>query len=153
MPISKDRKHHYQTEAWKIVSEIVRLRADGKCEICGTANGTYINDPALGGPLVVLTVMHLDHNPPNISLSNLAHACQQCHNGFDAPVRAENRRREIRKLVEKSQLSLPGLESGEIRPAGNEISTRQLYMYQIYQGAVERANSALNQEYARHSNP
>ncbi len=37
---------------------------------------------------VVLTVMHLDHNPERNDDANLLHACQGCHNRYDAPVRA-----------------------------------------------------------------
>jgi hypothetical protein len=37
---------------------------------------------------VVLTVMHLNHQPEDCRDENLLHACQSCHNRYDAPVRA-----------------------------------------------------------------
>lgn len=36
---------------------------------------------------IVLTVMHLDHTPENCADENLLHACQGCHNRYDAPMR------------------------------------------------------------------
>lgn len=51
------------------------------------------------GPKIVLTVMHLNHQPEDCSDENLLHACQGCHNRYDAPVRAAGikaRRREQR---------------------------------------------------------
>lgn len=36
---------------------------------------------------IVLTVMHLDHTPENCADENLLHACQRCHNRYDAPMR------------------------------------------------------------------
>lgn len=36
---------------------------------------------------IVLTVMHLDHTPENCDPANLLHACQGCHNRYDAPMR------------------------------------------------------------------
>lgn len=37
---------------------------------------------------VVLTVMHLNHDPADCRDENLLHGCQGCHNRYDAPVRA-----------------------------------------------------------------
>ena len=39
------------------------------------------------GAKVVLTVMHLDHDPGNNVESNLMAGCQKCHNRYDAPTR------------------------------------------------------------------
>ena len=36
---------------------------------------------------IVLTCMHLDHQPENCADDNLLHACQKCHNRYDAPER------------------------------------------------------------------
>jgi hypothetical protein len=35
-----------------------------------------------------LTVMHLNHQPEDCGDGNLLHACQGCHNRYDAPMRA-----------------------------------------------------------------
>jgi len=37
---------------------------------------------------IVLTVMHLNHQPEDCRDENLLHACQGCHNRYDAPMRA-----------------------------------------------------------------
>lgn len=36
---------------------------------------------------IVLTVMHLNHKPEDCCDENLLHACQGCHNRYDAPMR------------------------------------------------------------------
>ena len=43
---------------------------------------------------VVLTIAHLDHTPENCDPANLRALCQRCHNRYDAPHRAKNRRRK-----------------------------------------------------------
>lgn len=53
-------------------------------------SGTYLADKLL---TIVLTVMHLDHTPENNDPANLLEACQRCHNCYDAPHRAQTRRR------------------------------------------------------------
>lgn len=66
---------------------------------CGKWNGYPIDD--FEGPKIVLTVMHLDHTPENCEPANLLHACQGCHNRYDAPVRAAGikaRRRETQAI-------------------------------------------------------
>ena len=40
--------------------------------------------------LIVLTVMHLNHQPEDCRDENLLHACQGCHNRYDAPHRRKN---------------------------------------------------------------
>jgi len=43
--------------------------------------------------VIVLTIAHLeDPNPMNCDPDNLAALCQRCHNVYDAPMRARNRR-------------------------------------------------------------
>jgi hypothetical protein len=106
MPIRPENKARYPAN-WK--SEIVpriRARSGNRCECtgqcgrshfkienksaahdrCGLWNGMPIDD--ITGPCIVLTVMHLDHRPENCGDDNLLHACQGCHNRYDAPVRA-----------------------------------------------------------------
>jgi hypothetical protein len=50
---------------------------------------------------IVLTVMHLDHQPENCADENLLHACQGCHNRYDAPMR----RRGIEERVREKRAS------------------------------------------------
>jgi 5-methylcytosine-specific restriction endonuclease McrA len=48
---------------------------------------------AWGPPVkVVLTVMHLNHTPEDVSESNLQAACQRCHLSYDAKEHAKNAR-------------------------------------------------------------
>ena len=54
--------------------------------------------------MVALTVAHLDHDPANNADDTLAALCQACHNRYDAPKRAQNRRHNA--LRDAGQLSL-----------------------------------------------
>lgn len=74
-------------------------------------NGEYLGDNYVGevwnekdGGLVkiVLTVMHLDHNTKNNDYSNLAAACQRCHNRYDKEHRQKNAT-ETRRKNKKQQ--------------------------------------------------
>ena len=97
---------------WSQIREILE-RAQHKCEECGVANhavgirladGSFVEAPegkfapgdwwaARKCIRIVLTIAHLDHNPDNNDPGNLKSLCQRCHNRYDAPVRAKNRRR------------------------------------------------------------
>lgn len=104
MPIRPENRARYP-ENWK--SEVVpriRARSGNRCECtgqcgrvhagtrtyianrCGLLNGMPIDE--IEGPKIVLTVMHLNHQPEDCRDENLLHACQGCHNRYDAPVRA-----------------------------------------------------------------
>lgn len=95
MPIRPEMKARYPKD-WKLRSRFVRFyRAKNKCEWCGAEN--YQPHPVTGSK-VVLTVAHVyDHRPEAASLLNLAALCQKCHNGLDAPMRRENRRKRLEK--------------------------------------------------------
>jgi hypothetical protein len=41
---------------------------------------------------IVLTVMHLNHQPEDCDDANLLHACQGCHNRYDAPMRTAGKK-------------------------------------------------------------
>jgi 5-methylcytosine-specific restriction endonuclease McrA len=51
----------------------------------GVARGSEYNSKSM--VKVVLTVAHLDHQPPNCDPANLRALCQRCHNAYDAPMR------------------------------------------------------------------
>lgn len=82
-------------ENWEEISLAVREAAGWKCELCGIPHRTH--QPTTGS-LVILTVMHLDHNPQNCARENLRAACQSCHLNYDRPMHllhaAETRRRK-----------------------------------------------------------
>jgi 5-methylcytosine-specific restriction endonuclease McrA len=100
----------------------VLKRAKNHCEICGTSNYTVFTEikfrdgitvpmifPAMQtfqravdikrifgkGKIIVLTIMHLDHDTTNNDMNNLKAACQKCHNRHDVGFRRQNRK--IRK--------------------------------------------------------
>lgn len=52
---------------------------------CAAVNG---KPHPVTGSKVVLTIMHLNHQPEDVRDENLLAGCQRCHNRYDAPVRA-----------------------------------------------------------------
>lgn len=95
MPIRPEHRHYYTGKKWKKARERVLRRANNSCEQCGVLNGQMymrfrkgVNHEAR----VVLTVAHLDHNPPNRRMSNLKALCQRCHLKYDEKHHAETRR-------------------------------------------------------------
>jgi len=108
VPIKAENRSRYPKD-WKLISSYIRrVRALGKCEWCGVKNGARgardrhgewwdevsienLNS-GVGMELfgdfpkiirIVLTVMHLDHNPENNDRQNLKAACQACHLRYD----------------------------------------------------------------------
>lgn len=95
MPIKPENKIRYSSE-WATISASIRfIRAKCQCEWvengerCKAMHGM---PHPITGSKVVLTVMHLDHNPENNEYGNLLAACQLHHNRYDAKHRAETRR-------------------------------------------------------------
>jgi 5-methylcytosine-specific restriction endonuclease McrA len=97
MPIRPENKSRYPKN-WQDIRKEVRSRSGDVCEgspmypDCSAING--LPHPATGSK-VVLTVAHLDHTPENCDMGNLMHWCQKCHNAYDAPVRAMNRKNRL----------------------------------------------------------
>ena len=114
MPIRPEERARYPKN-WK--SEIVpriRARSQNRCECtgqcgvqhigtpigtgrCSAMNGDHIDNgkDAIEWPRIVLTVMHLNHQPEDNRDENLLHGCQGCHNRYDMPVRAANRKARL----------------------------------------------------------
>jgi len=135
MPIRPENKDRYPTN-WPEIRQKILDRAHNCCEICGVPNHAvgyrdsscqfvelhgYEADPdfwdgkiALKIVKIVLTIMHLDHNPENCDPANLKAACQRCHNRYDAPVRAAGRKHRRRQEVEKRQSRLKFDSGGAI---------------------------------------
>ena len=84
---------------WRAIRTRILERAGDRCEgspaypDCRALNG---QPHPVTGARVVLTIAHLDHDPRNSTPDNLRAWCQRCHNTYDAPVRAQNRRRRNR---------------------------------------------------------
>lgn len=76
---------------WTRIVALVRERAGGRCEChgqCGLHPGRRCQEvngePALWARgRVVLTTAHLNHDPTDNRLENLAHLCQRCHLRLD----------------------------------------------------------------------
>ena len=95
MPIRPENRDKYPAN-WKEISARIRFeRAGGRCECdgrCGDDHGGRCTaENGKKHPVtranVVLTTMHLDHDPTNSDDANLMAACQKCHNKYDAPMR------------------------------------------------------------------
>ena len=91
MPIKKENKHRYP-DNWNEIRAQILLECQSKCEFCGVEN--YSIHPETGSK-VVLTIAHLDHIPENVKRENLKALCQKCHNKYDAPHRAQTRRKRM----------------------------------------------------------
>lgn len=86
-----------------------RCECDGKCGIpheggrCDAING---RPHPVTGSIVVLTLAH-EHGVPleETSIERMFHACQRCHNRYDAPMRAAGvkarREAERRRVLDK----------------------------------------------------
>lgn len=91
MPIHPNQRKLYPKD-WKDISRRIRFeRAKGKCEWEG-CDAEHGKPHPITGSIVVLTTMHLDHDPTNNDDTNLKAACQRCHNRYDMPYRMANRR-------------------------------------------------------------
>ena len=99
MPIRPEMKNLYPPN-WKEIVARIRERSGGFCELCGAEN--YKPHPVTGS-YVVLTVMHLNHIPSDVSDYNLKDSCQKCHNSYDAPTRAAGRKTRENSILHKKQ--------------------------------------------------
>lgn len=104
MPIRAENRSKYPRD-WPAISRRIRFdRAKGRCEWvmngmrCEARHG---KPHPVTGALVVLTTMHLDHDPANCSDCNLVAACQHHHNRYDVKMRAagiKKRQRAVRAV-------------------------------------------------------
>lgn len=96
MPIRPENRGRYP-KTWKAMVAAAGERSGGRCECdgrcgldhdggrCAAVNGQP--HPSTGSK-VVLTLAH-EHGVPleETSINRMFHACQQCHNRYDAPMR------------------------------------------------------------------
>jgi hypothetical protein len=109
MPIRPENRALYPAE-WKAISARIRFeRAKGRCEMridrkrCTARHG---KPHPVTGAKVVLTTMHLDHDPTNCADENLLAACQKCHNAYDAKTRAAGIRERRRLASGQMEMAL-----------------------------------------------
>lgn len=107
MPIRPENRALYPKD-WKAISHRIRFeRAEGQCEWfdaweddevpsrrCLAMHG---QPHPLTGSKVILTTMHLDHDPTNCDDANLLAACQLHHNMYDREHRNETRKNTMRE--------------------------------------------------------
>lgn len=118
MPIRPENRDRYPAD-WPVISTRIRFeRAQGRCECageCGAFHGARCEarhgaPSPYTGSLVVLTVMHLNHDPADCRDENLLAGCQRCHLRYDADhhaqTRAATRARELAAVMDP----LPGME-------------------------------------------
>lgn len=76
---------------WQDIRTRILFRAKNRCEFCRARN--YEPHPVTGSK-VILTVMHLDHDPENEKIQDkrLRAACQRCHLNYDRIDRYENKK-------------------------------------------------------------
>lgn len=99
MPIRPENRARYPKDWSSRIVPRIRKRSGNRCECtgqCGLSHGrrrgarckarNHKPHPTTGSK-VVLTVMHMNHEPEDCRDENLLHGCQQCHNRYDAPKR------------------------------------------------------------------
>ena len=83
MPIKKENRHRYPPrKKWLQIRHQILNRANHHCEFCGVKNYSVRNNAR-----IVLAVAHLDQQPENNHMNNLAALCQKCHLKHDEPFR------------------------------------------------------------------
>ena len=98
MPISAERMKLYpggsiKSREWLDIRERILQRAENRCEgtsrypECRAENGKLHPET---GSKVVLTIMHMDHDPTHNVDHNLKAGCQRCHLTYDAQFHAHN---------------------------------------------------------------
>lgn len=96
-----ETKARYPLNWRRISSWTIRARGN-KCESCGVRNGERGK---------VLTVHHIDYDPSNNALGNLAVLCTGCHLRRQAQDLSDTTRYgKAEILVRLGQLELPGFE-------------------------------------------
>ncbi len=99
---------------------------------------------------MTLTVAHLNHNPSDCRDENLAALCNQCHNEYDGPYRAFNRKlAKIQKQL--AVLALPAGEPVKKQPATGwhntlvtmaDIDAKGFYNQDAFDGPLMRRLTA-----------
>ena len=132
MPIRPENRKRYPPD-WNDISLAIREAAGWRCEECGQPDkriqpkvltgdyATYLGGRAMVRKpnTCVLTVAHLDHTPENCERDNLRALCQKCHNRYDAPERAANRKKRLAE--EAGQLSMDSILDDAHKQAEDNI--------------------------------
>lgn len=116
MPIRPENLARYPKDWSTVVVPRIRARSGNRCECTGQCGLFHHIDPPddmregrcratqgqphpTTGSTVVLTCMHLNHEPEDCRDENLLHGCQQCHNRYDAPKRRQGIKERARQAL------------------------------------------------------
>ena len=113
MPIRPENRARYQ-KTWKAMVAQAAERSGGRCECdgkCGLeheggrCNVANKQPHPRTGSIVVLTLAH-EHGVEleETSIDRMFHACQQCHNRYDAPMRRAGIQERLRAGAAVSDL-------------------------------------------------
>lgn len=113
MPIRPENRGRYP-KTWRAMVAAAAERSAGRCECDGKCGEEHYGGrcSALNGQLhpltgskVVLTLAH-EHGVPleETSIDRMFHACQRCHNRYDAPMRAAGIRQRARAALRIADL-------------------------------------------------
>lgn len=105
MPIRPENRKRY-SRRWAALVAMVRARSGNRCECQGQCGIDHEGGRCAAehrrkhpdtGNLVILTAAHYRGAPlESEDIADLFHACQRCHNRYDAPERAAGRRARAR---------------------------------------------------------
>lgn len=107
MPIRPENRGRYP-KIWKQMVAAARERSGNQCECLGQCGDDHGGRCAAlngephphTGSIVVLTLAH-EHGVPleEESIERMFHACQRCHNRYDAPMRRAGMRARERAIA------------------------------------------------------
>ena len=107
MPIKPENRKRYPKN-WKEIRQQILERANNRCEICGVENHSeYVRKKDGKICRHVLTIAHIyDDRPEACGPDNLKALCCFCHNGIDAKMRAEHRKKTMAEKKNKGIMAL-----------------------------------------------
>lgn len=120
MPIRAENAGRYPKDWNTAVVPRIAQRSGNRCECtghCGIAHGPTGTERCTAengfkhpvtGSTVVLTVMHLNHQPEDCDDANLLHGCQRCHNCYDAAKRRAGIIERTRAMIAETMNDLFG---------------------------------------------
>lgn len=126
MPIRPENRARYP-KSWKAMVAQARERSGDRCECDGKCGLTHDGGRCAAlngkphpstGSIVVLTLAH-EHGVPleETSIERMFHACQQCHNRYDAPMRRAGIQQRAREA-----LGIRDMFETEARKAPSNVS-------------------------------
>lgn len=120
MPMQRD----LYPDDWEAIALAVKEAADWHCQVC--EKQCYRPTDEVQGAKdarLILTVAHLDHDPPNCVTENLMAMCSVCHNRYDAPMRASRRQAKKAEASNQTSFLFAALADSEAEETAKSAST------------------------------